>query len=183
MVMGSVAGSGVTGNTWLLKAVGVAIFLCFIRLVYLKAQGLFYFSSGEITDEPVKKTKLYRLALDKDPENGDFLFMYGYQTFETHPQEALFAFAKSIVNFDGQRQLWGLWDNFARAIVVLNQLKIAKWANRVALGYNPVYPESRMTEKIIAERETNLQKGLEELKVMQETKEKKAIKKKYGIRR
>jgi len=165
IVMGSVAGiaNSSVGGTWVLKAVGFVICLYAIWNVLRKFLGYMYFSQAFLSNDNNKKIKLLREALHKDSDNGDYLFLHSYYTFESHPHEALYSLMKAITHYDGNRVIWGLWDNLSRLVFTLDKIKISKWANSMALKYNSVHATSLEMKKIIEQKEVFLAKVVEAL--------------------
>lgn len=157
VVMGSVAGIGSgTGSLVVLKAVGVAVILAVITNTFWKVVGSVYFSAAVSNPDLNTKLDLTQKAIDCDKNNGLYLNYSAYHAFQVRPQMALYNTIRGITNYDGDRQIWGLWDLFARLILNMDKIKVTEWANKNAFYFYPEHPESKETKNAIETIKTAL---------------------------
>lgn len=142
-VMGaaSVGTAGFGNSILVLKATAAAIIVIVIMFIIRKFTGLSYFTDAVQTYDLNKKLDLTQKAIDCDPNNGDYLNYYAYCGFATRPVDAIYYTYKGIINYDGNRQIWGLWNILARCWFNMDKLKPAKWATENSLKFHPNYTQ------------------------------------------
>lgn len=152
-IMGSATGIGAStesdSNMFILKVVGVAVLFVIIKHTFKKLTGMAYFSAAIINPDITAKINLTQKAIDCDPDNGDYLNYYAYNAFAVRQPQTLFCIMKGIINYDGNRQIWGLWDMFSRLIFNMDKIRMAEWGNINSRTFFPDYPASKeMTNNI-----------------------------------
>lgn len=146
-VMGAVAAGNVNNGAGysmlILKAVMAAIIVVIITLVFKKFIGLVHYTEAVLTPDINKKLDLTQKAINCDPNNGDYLNYHAFNSFLVNPAAALLYTMRGLLVYDGNRQIWGLWNTLCRLIFNMNKLQIAGWANQNAFSFFPDHQESK----------------------------------------
>jgi hypothetical protein len=94
------------------------IILLLIRVLYgviIKFAGLYFFNLVQTTENG--RAKNIRMAIGCDPYNAQYL-MYGFITHvEKEPEIAFEYAARQLYHYDGGLVKWGVYDQFARALL------------------------------------------------------------------
>jgi len=137
--------------------------------VGVKTLGLSYYDRAvkiavlpNAEDEVGKKALLHKqtwlnLAIKCDPYNNLYLTEGYYYNVFNNP-EAAFQFAsRCMENYDGGKVRWGVCDQYARALLRLGGLGVAKMAVKYALHINPDFQQSQELMKQLNEMEKQAQ--------------------------
>lgn len=161
------------GMAYFIGIVAVLIIGRVMFMVAKKLRGLyaFYNASRLCTPEDItKKTPdhikmdgqrrcLIDLAINDDPYNNDYLtsgYFYNLNAKNPDPPKAFQYASRCMENYDGEKVKWGMFDQYARALLAMGGFGVAK----MALGY-ALYlcPGFRQAESMFEQIETAEKQG------------------------
>lgn len=125
--------------------IGIVLILLICRVIYgafIKFTGLYFFSLTQKEnggDNPLGNIKM---AIGCDPYCARYL-MFGFLFHVDKDPELAFEYAqRQLMHFDGGKVKWGVYDQFARALLRISGINAAEMYIRKALHINPEYPRS-----------------------------------------
>lgn len=137
-------GDGVFIHIHPLIAMVVILLLC--RIIYgasVKLAGLYFFDLTQRENGGDNPKKNIRMALGCDPYCARYLMFAFLFHVETEPELAFEYAQRQLMHFDGGKVKWGVYDQFARAVLRIAGINMAEMYVKKALHINPEYPRSR----------------------------------------
>jgi hypothetical protein len=139
----------------LIAFVAVLIFGRIMFAVVVKLQGLVFYDMADhiMVPGPIPKTpderramerkQVYlRAAINHDPLNNHYLTEGYYYHLNDNPDYAFQCASKCLEHYSGGKVKWGLFDQYARAVLRLGGFNIARMALRESLMLNPKFTQS-----------------------------------------
>jgi len=122
----------------------VAIILKILGALYFKFQGLVLYDEYLRTkmENEEKRLNLIRLAIERDPYNGKYLTEAYYYHVTKYPEIAFQYASRAMEHYDGGKVKWGIFDQYARALLRLGGFGCAKLALQYALYICPTFKQS-----------------------------------------
>jgi hypothetical protein len=136
----------------------IVAILILLRLLYgviIKGTGLYFFSLTQ-KEKPVDAEKNIRMAIACDPYCARYL-MFGFLIHaEKEPGIAYEYAQRQLAHFDGGKVKWGVYDQFARAILRFSGINVAEMYIHKALHLNPEYERSKELLGFIHQHKENM---------------------------
>lgn len=137
-----------TPLSWgVLKIAAIGLLAAVLVQVLLKVCAYVYFAQMEQATEEKDKRQALKYALKCDPLNGHFLSDAAYYFRDS--MEGLEYSLRGIMAYDGNRVLWGAYDQLARLLLCNDIPRIAEWATDKSLSYNPEFAPAHEIKSLI----------------------------------
>lgn len=125
--------------------IAVVVALIVIRVlgdIYVRLQGLVLYDEFMKTPEGDRKCEIIRLAIQRDPYNDKYLTEGYYHHVKTNPAIAFQYASRCMENYSGGKVRWGVFDQYARAVLRFGGFNIARMSLHYALSICPGFKQS-----------------------------------------
>ena len=159
--VGVLMGQGVTVPVTIDPVLGIVAIAIILRILYatgVKFMGLYFFNRAMNPKLVSEREANIRAAVGCDPYRSRYLMYAFLFHVEKHPELAFEYSMRQLMHFDGGKVKWGVYDQFARAVMRYPSLNIAEAYVLKALRICPEYERSKELLEFIEVQKKHVEK-------------------------